>query len=397
MLYRRVPKNGDELSILGFGCMRLPQKDGAVDADRAIRQIRHAIDKGVNYVDTAWNYHGGESEIVLGRALAGGYREKVKVATKLPTWLVRKRDDMDRFLNAQLDKLAVSRIDYYQVHSLNGASWDAMQGLGVASFLDQAQSDGRIVNPGFSFHGPVDEFKKIVDAYPWTSCLIQYNYLDEHEQAGTEGLEYAASKGLAVMIMEPLRGGQLASAPPEPVRALWAEAPTRRTPAAWALRWVWNRPEVTVVLSGMNDENHIEENLAAADEGLPNSLTPHELELIARVGRTYRELVKVSCTSCGYCLPCPNGVLIPQCFEAYNNLHMFNMPEAARFLYVMQVGGVVSGRPGYASQCEECGECLDKCPQSLKIPELLKDVARALESGDLRQIEAMVRRNMMVE
>ena len=203
MLYREMPKNGDRLSILGFGCMRLPEKDGAIDEGRALRQVRHAIDHGVNYIDTAWPYHAGQSEPFVGRALADGYREKVKLATKLPAWMVNGRDDMDRFLNAQLKKLNTERIDYYLVHSLVGDLWDKIEPLGVTDFLDRAKADGRIVNAGFSFHGSPGDFTRIVDAYAWDFCQIQYNYLDEQNQAGTKGLEYAAAKGLGVIVMEP--------------------------------------------------------------------------------------------------------------------------------------------------------------------------------------------------
>jgi predicted aldo/keto reductase-like oxidoreductase len=397
MLYRRMPKNGDELSVLGFGCMRLPRNDGVIDEERAARQIRRAIESGVNYVDTAWNYHSGASETFLGRALAGGLREQVKLATKLPSWLVKRRQDMDQFLNAQLKKLVTTHIDYYQVHGLNGAAWDAMNHLGVTGFLDQAIADGRIVNAGFSFHGSAEDFRRIVDAYPWTFCLIQYNFLDEHNQAGKEGLQYAASKGLGVIIMEPLRGGNLSlPAPPPEVDAIWREAQHRRTPAEWALRWVWNHPEVTVVLSGMNDEKHLEENLAVAVEAHPNSLTASELELVRRAGQKYREITRVACTSCGYCLPCPNGVSISQCFEVYNDLHAFRQAAAARVMYALQMSGMLGGKPGYASQCEECGDCLDKCPQFLKIPDLLKDVVKDLEGEDLGRSEAFVRQMLML-
>ncbi|MFB3777531.1 MAG: aldo/keto reductase [Bryobacteraceae bacterium] len=398
MLYRRVPRNGDELSALGFGCMRLPQKDGAIDEPRAVRQIRHAIDRGVNYVDTAWNYHGGESERVLGRALAGGYREKVKLATKLPAWLVKSPEDMDRFLNTQLEKLVTNHIDYYMVHSLNGAGWQAMDHLGVTGFLDRALRDGRIVNAGFSFHGAPEEFKPIADAYPWTFCLMQYNYMDEQNQAGKAGLQYAASRGLAVMVMEPLLGGDLARpSPPPAVASIFSEARISRTPAAWALRWIWNHPEVTVVLSGMNEETHLEENLATASQAYPDSLTAGELDLIRRAAEKYREIRKVGCTSCGYCMPCPKGVEIAKCFEVYNNFHMFGQaPGMARFLYVLNAGGVFSGAPGYASQCEECKDCLEKCPQLLDIPSLLKQVAGELEAEDLSKTEAMVRQMLML-
>ncbi|HPS02884.1 MAG TPA: aldo/keto reductase, partial [Candidatus Sumerlaeota bacterium] len=265
MLYRKMPKNGDELSILGFGCMRLPMLERKIDEPRAIRQIRDAIEHGINYFDTAWPYHAGESEILLGKALRDGYRDRVKVATKLPSWMIKSRADMDRYLNTQLKKLQTDHIDYYLLHSLDGKSWANLARLDVLEFLDQARKDGRIVNPGFSFHGLGEDFKPIVDAYPWIFCQIQYNYLDEDYQAGTAGLEYAASKGLGVIVMEPLRGGNLGlPTPPPAIAAIWNEAPVRRTPAEWALRWVWNHPEVTVVLSGLNDEAHIAENRTIA-------------------------------------------------------------------------------------------------------------------------------------
>jgi uncharacterized protein len=384
MQYRKMPKNGDELSILGFGCMRMPVKDGRIDEPRAIGQIRFAIDQGVNYVDTAWPYHGGESEPLLGKALRDGYRDKVKVATKLPSWMIKSRADMDRYLAAQLGKLGIQQIDYYLIHSLDGMSWDNLARLGVADFLDRAKADGRIVNAGFSFHGMPADFKRIVDAYPWTFCQIQYNYLDENCQAGTEGLQYAAAKGLGVIVMEPLRGGNLASVVPPGVAAIWNEADVRRTPTEWALRWVWNRPEVTVILSGMNEEAHIRENLAIADTAGAHALTEKELRLVERVGRKYKELMKVGCTGCGYCLPCPSEVMIPSCFEEYNKLHMFGAKDEAKFTYALRMSGVVAHGPsGYASQCAQCGACLEKCPQHIRIPEVLAEVAAELEGPDL--------------
>ena len=399
MLYRKMPKNGDELSILGFGCMRLPMKEGKIDEARAIRQIRGAIDEGINYVDTAWPYHAGESEILLGRALRDGYRDRVKVATKLPSWMIKSRADMDRYLAAQLGKLQTDHIDYYLLHSLDGKSWDNLVRLGVLEFLDQAQKDGRIVNAGFSFHGLGEDFKRIVDAYPWVFCQIQYNYLDENSQAGTAGLEYAASKGLGVIVMEPLRGGNLARpTPPTAVAAIWDEAKVRRTPAEWALRWVWNRPEVTVVLSGMNEEAHIAENFAIASEAQANSLTPEELALVERVGRTYRELLKVGCTGCGYCMPCPSNVMIPLCFEEFNNMHLFGPEEAVKFRYALRMSGeLVDGQPGYASQCVECGACLKKCPQHIQIPDKLAQLAAEMEGPDLMDRVAIARKIMKIE
>jgi len=371
--------------------MRLAQKDGRIDEARATRQIRHAIDRGVNYIDTAWPYHAGESEPFVGRALADGYRERVRLATKLPAWLVKNRADMDRFLNAQLEKLNTSRIDYYLVHSLNGGSWDRIAALGVAEFLDRAQADGRIANAGFSYHGLREDFPRVAGAYPWTFCQIQYNYLDEELQAGTEGLLDAARKGLAVIVMEPLRGGTLAAAPPPAIDALWRKAELRRTPAEWALRWVWNHPEVTVVLSGMNDEAQVEENLRIAADAFPGSLTPAEVGLVESVGRKYREIMKVGCTGCGYCQPCPSGVDVPGCFDAFNAFHTFGKTREARFQYVLRASGILSGHPGYASLCSQCGDCLDKCPQSLAIPDLLEQVVAQFEGDGLKDVEAMVR------
>jgi uncharacterized protein len=390
MLRRGMPKSGDELSILGFGCMRLPQKDGKIDRPRAARQVRAAIDRGVNYVDTAWGYHAGESESFLAEALADGYRERVHLATKLPSWLVRETADFDRLLDAQLCRLNTSRIDYYLIHALSGTSWDRLTPLGIREFLDRAKASGKIRHAGFSFHSTLAEFKQIIDGYPWEFCQVQFNFLDTEHQAGTAGVRYAASKGLGVVVMQPLRGGVLAAPPPD-VQAIWREAATPRTPAEWALRWVWNHPEVTLALSGMNDEAQVEENLAIAGHGLANSLTADELALIARAGRRYRELMKVGCTGCGYCDPCPKGVGIAGAFDVYNQLHMFGNEQMARFMYVVGLGGLLSGTRGYASQCEQCGDCVPKCPQHLEIPQLLEEVAAEFEGEGLAEREARVR------
>jgi len=381
VLYRKVPKTGDELSILGFGYMRLPdKKGGGIDEDRAIRQLRYAIDHGVNYVDTAPAYHFGKSEQVLGRALADGYRKKVRLATKLPPWSVRVREDMDRILATQLATLQTDHIDYYLLHSLAKESWEKMKTLDVRAFLDAAKKDGRIRHAGFSFHGDIGTFKEIVDAYDWDFCQIQYNYLDEYNQAGTEGLEYAAKKRLAVMIMEPLRGGNLAGKIPQEVQAIWDDAPVKRSPAAWALRFVWNHPEVTVVLSGMNDEAHIDDNLKTAETSQPGSLTPDELDRISRVREEYLRLMKVGCTGCRYCMPCPAGVDIPGCFSLYNAHHLFPHDRSAKFHYFGRHGGLLSDI-SYAGLCKECGKCENACPQHIPIRASLKDVSKEMEGG----------------
>lgn len=380
MLYRTMPKNGDKLSALGFGCMRLPMVDGDIDEERAIAQIRKAIDDGVNYLDTAWPYHDGESEPLLGKALKDGYRDKVKIATKLPTWMIKSREDMDTFLNAQLEKLGTDHIDYYLIHALSGPSWEAIEALGVKDFLDKAQKDGRIINPGFSFHGLAEDFAPIIDAYPWVFCQIQYNLLDTDFQAGTKGLQYAASKDMGVIIMEPLRGGNLAlPQPPQAVADIWDLAETRRKPVDWALRWVWNHPEVTVVLSGMNEEEHVRQNMAIAAEAEADSLTSEEVDLCKRVAHTYRKLMQVGCTGCGYCMPCPANVQIPTCFDLLNKAHLFDFEEGKRMYSIFAEGTVLQRKPGFASQCVECGMCVEKCPQSINIPEVLKQVVTELE------------------
>jgi predicted aldo/keto reductase-like oxidoreductase len=382
MLYRKVPKTGDELSILGFGYMRLPApaSGSGIDEDRAIRQLRYAIDHGVNYVDTAPAYHFGKSEQILARALEDGYREKVRLATKLPPWSVRSRKDMDRILNGQLATLKTDHIDYYLLHSLTKESFSRLKNLGVLEFLDIAKKDGRIKNAGFSSHADLATFKEIVDSYDWTFCQIQYNYLDEHNQAGTEGLEYARERNLAVMVMEPLRGGNLGGPVPEEVQKIWDESPVKRSPAGWALRWVWDHPEVTVVLSGMNDEVHIDENLKAAEDAYPGSLTEEELLRIAQVRERYGRLMKVGCTGCRYCMPCPFGVDIPGCFSLYNARFLFLHDNSAKFQYFGRHGGLMGG-VSYAGLCKKCGKCEKVCPQHLPVRDRLRDVSREMECG----------------
>ncbi len=383
MQYRQIPKTGDKLSILGFGCMRLPQKrgvpgDGRIDKKRAERQIHTAIEKGINYFDTAMPYHRGGSEAFLGDALANGHRNKVRIATKLPPWSVKQPDDMERILNAQIDRLRTDRIDYYLLHNLAADNWRKLQQMDVLAFLDRAKKDGRIVNAGFSFHGDRETFKSIVDAYDWEFCQIQYNFLDTQHQAGIEGLKYAAENKLGIIIMEPLRGGSLTNPVPQAVQTIWDGAGTRRTPAEWALRWVWNHPEVTVILSGMNEEDHIEENIRAA--GLADSLTEEELGIVGKVEQTYRRLMKAGCTACNYCMPCPSGVNIPGCFEYYNSYHMANDRASARLKYLGNLYGAMGAAKACASLCKKCGKCEEKCPQGLPIQSLLEDVARTFET-----------------
>jgi len=363
------------LSILGFGCMRLPvTKDGNIDENQATDMLRYAIDHGVNYVDTAYPYHNGESEPFVGRALQGGYREKVNLATKLPSWLIKSRADMDRYLDEQLKRLQTDHIDFYLVHGLMKPFWENLSTLGVTDFLDSAIADGRIKYAGFSFHDELALFKEIVDAYDWTFCQIQYNFMDEQHQAGTEGLRYAADHGLGIVIMEPLRGGML-TRDISSINNIWKKAPVRRSLPEWALRWVWNHPEVTVVLSGMSSFEQVEQNVGYAKSGLPDSLSEEELSLFKEVEVEYNKRIKIPCTGCRYCMPCPSNVSIPECFEIYNQGCMFEAPDAASIQYGFALSGFLTGSSGFASQCQECGECEEKCPQGIPIREYLKKVA----------------------
>jgi predicted aldo/keto reductase-like oxidoreductase len=371
MKYRKFGKTGFNASALGFGCMRLPVvNDGTnrIDEPEAIKMLRYAIDNGVNYIDTAYPYHHGNSEIFVGKALKDGYREKVKLATKLPVWLVKEYPDFNKYLDEQLKRLDTEYIDLYLLHALDKGRWDKLLKLDVFKAMDEYKKSGKVKYMGFSFHDDVDTFKKIVDSYDWDFCQIQLNYMDENTQAGMEGLKYAASKGLAVVIMEPIRGGKLAQKPADCIQELWDSAKIKRTPAEWALRWVWNHPEVSVVLSGMSTMEQVVENLRIADEAEPGSLSAEEVALVEKVRDTYNSLSKVACTSCGYCMPCPSGVDIPWNFSFYNEYFMYggSLEEKKKHFNSMA---------GNAVKCIECGKCEKSCPQKLTIRQYLKDVA----------------------
>ena len=379
MQYRNFGKLDWKGSALGFGAMRLPQTDRnpeSVDEPESIRMIRYAIDHGVNYVDTAYPYHGGRSEVAVGKALQDGYREKVKLATKLPVWFITSYDDCDRYLNEQLARLQTDKIDFYLLHGLNKEQWPKLRDLKIFRWIESAMKDGRIQNLGFSFHANLELFKEIVDAYDnWSLAQIQYNYMDTEYQAGTKGLKYAAEKGLALVIMEPLRGGRLSKEPPKQVAKLWETAPEERSPADWALQWVWNQPEVSVVLSGMSAMQHVIENVESAEQSGIGILTDEDLAFVEKVREAYRGLSPIPCTSCGYCMPCPNGVEIPRIFELYNDAIMYEDPRTPRYLYRGPTGLKEEQR---ADQCIECGECEEACPQQIPVAEWLKKVHEML-------------------
>jgi len=380
MKYRKFGKLDWEPSALGFGAMRLPILDydsSRIDEPLAIEMIRHAIDHGVNYVDSAYGYHGGNSERLVGKALKDGYRERVKLATKMPTWLTQKWEDFDRFLDEQLGKLQTDRIDFYLLHGLSNRRWPNLKELGVTEWAEGAIADGRIKHIGFSFHDEFDVLKEIVDYYDgWEFCQIQYNYMDTESSGrgpGTKGLKYAASKGLAVVVMEPIQGGRLAITPPPEVQAIWDEAETKRTPAEWALQWVWNHPEVSLVLSGMSTMQHVVENIESAGRSGPGSLTDYELELFERVKEKYREQGTIGCTDCRYCLPCPEGVAIPDIFTILNENYLRNREET-REKYLEGIAP-----ENRASKCVQCGTCEELCPQQLPIRNLLRGAVRTFE------------------
>jgi predicted aldo/keto reductase-like oxidoreductase len=374
--YRTFGKLDWKASALGFGAMRLPRIDndyGRIDEPEATRMIRYAIDHGVNYVDTAYPYHRENSERFLGRALQDGYRERIRLATKMPTWKIEAAEDFDRYLDEQLEKLQTDHIDFYLLHGLGAERWAALNSLNVLRWAEGAMADGRIGHLGFSFHDEYEVFKEIVDASDlWLFCQIQYNYMDVDYQAGTKGLQYAAEQGLAVVVMEPLRGGRLTKSVPLAVQAIWDDAPEKRTPADWALQWLWNQPEVSVVLSGMSAMEHVEENIESVDRSGPGSLSLEELALYVRTREAYQALSPIPCTDCEYCLPCPNGVNIPRVFGIYNELMMYGDENRAQRVY----GWLDENER--ANLCIECGECLEKCPQHIEIPDWLAKAHQVL-------------------
>jgi predicted aldo/keto reductase-like oxidoreductase len=381
MQYRINNKNGQQVSALAFGCMRFHKSDEEVE-----RQILRAVELGVNYFDTAYVYP--RSEERLGRILAKNQlRDKVLLADKLPPYQVKKPEDAERMLCTQLKRLQTDHIDYYLIHMLpNITEWERLLNLSLADWIAQKKASGQIVNLGFSYHGGLQEFKTLIDAYDWDFCMLQYNYYDENNQAGLSGLNYAVEKGLPVMVMEPLRGGKLAGKLPAAARHVWENASPQRTSAEWGLRWVWNNPHVLTVLSGMNSLEMVEENIQVAEDALPAVLTTSELALYEEVRGILGTMTKVPCTGCNYCMPCPQGVDIPMCFDCYNESS--DSKVMAQFYYVFRTHNHV------ASLCRQCGLCEKHCPQHIPVADKLKEVAQHMERPIVKPLAFLIKRFM---
>ena len=388
MEHRTFEKLGVSPSLLGFGCMRFPKKqDETIDEAEAEKMIDKAMAAGVTYIDTAYPYHNGESEPFVGRVLKKYDRNSFFLATKLPVWLVEKKEDAEKFLQEQLERLDVEYVDFYLMHAMNKERWEKMKELGIPEELEKFKKEGKIRYLGFSFHDDYEVFEEILTSRKWDFCQIQYNYMDEYSQAGVEGLRYANAKGLPVIIMEPLRGGRLVNLLPESAKKLFRADKEGRTPAELALKWLYNQPEVTCVLSGMNSMEMVEQNLKTASESHVGCLTASDAALIEQVKEEIKKHVKVGCTGCGYCMPCPRGVDIPGTFRCYN---------------AMYSEGKKSGRKDYlqctafrkdtasASQCVGCGKCEKHCPQHIEIRKELKCAASELEDVKYKVMKSAI-------
>ena len=388
MQYRKN-RYEEALSLLGYGCMRLTRKGRSIDLEKAESEIMAAFRAGVNYFDTAYLYPG--NEVALGQILEkNGIREQVHIATKLPHYLVQKSSGLDRIFDEQLRRLRTDYVDYYLMHMLTDlAEWERLKSLGILEWIEEKKRKGVIRNIGFSYHGNTDNFLKILDNYDWDFCQIQYNYLDEHTQAGAKGLEAAAARGIPVIIMEPLRGGKLVNLLPEEAKKALARSGRGWTPAEWAFRWLYNQPAVTVVLSGMNSLKMIEENVATASEARAGAFTEADYAVIEQVRQLVRKTERVGCTGCRYCMPCPKGVDIPGVFRSYNAMYA-ESKWSGRWQYIQNVA--MTKEPTFASQCIGCGKCESHCPQGLPIREKLKEADRALRPLPYRLGIALARK-----
>lgn len=376
MQYRKN-KNGEDVSILGYGCMRFTKNMGRIDIPKAERELLFAIKHGVNYFDTAYIY--GGSEAALGEILERNHcREKIMIATKLPQYLVKSRAQAEKILKEELRRLRTTYVDNYLMHMLSDTdNWNRLKSIGIDKWLESLKKKGIIKNIGFSFHGSTEQFISLIDAYDWDFCQIQYNYLDENTQAGKKGLKYAAKKGIPVIIMEPLRGGRLVNLLPKRAKAAVKKDSKQRSAAELAFRWLWNQPEVTCVLSGMNSMSMVKENIKAARTAKAGEFTQEDFDLISELRRSITEDVRIGCTGCGYCQPCPKGVNIPQAFQCYNMTALEGRKHA--FMDYFQTT-TLRALPCNASLCVGCGKCEQHCPQHLPIRKHLKEVVKEFET-----------------
>lgn len=384
----REDRTGNKLSILGYGCMRFTKNGSEVDLDKAEQELMYAIRHGVNYLDTAYVYPGNEEAV--GKILAKNHcRRDINLATKLPHYLIKSKAGAERKFQEELRRLQTDYIDYYLMHMLNDyKTWEKLVGLGIKEWIEEKKKSGAIRNIGFSYHGNSENFKRLLDDYDWDFCQIQYNYLDEHSQAGREGLEYAGKKGIPVIIMEPLRGGRLVNHLPQEAKRLIEEDGSFATPAELAFRWLWDQPQVTCVLSGMNSLDMVKENIRIANLAVPGELTDREFELVARVKEEIRRKMKVPCTGCGYCMPCPNGVDIPMAFHCYNVKYAEHKKSGMKE-YMQSTA--MRHETSSASQCIACGRCERLCPQQIPIREKLKEAVRELETPSYRVVKWAVK------
>lgn len=371
----RLDRKGEKISQLGYGCMRFTKKGNSIDFDKAEKEVMCAVEQGVNYFDTAYIYPG--SEECLGKILAkNNVREKVHIATKLPQYMMRNPEAIEKTFQEELKRLQTDYVDYYLMHMFTDiAEWDNLVKLGIVDWIAKHKADGSVRNIGFSYHGDTQMFLKILDVYDWDFCQIQYNYLDETSQAGREGLHAAAAKNIPVVIMEPLRGGKLVNMLPEGAKKVMAESMRDYSAAEWGLRWLWNQPEVICVLSGMNSIEMVEENIRIASDATAGSFTEDDFAVIEKIKKSIREKEQVGCTGCRYCMPCPKGVDIPGNFYYYNLMYI-ERKSSARFEFAQNMG--LRKEPGFASQCIGCGKCEMHCPQHINIREKLKEADKNL-------------------
>lgn len=398
MKKRTIKKTQEKISPIGFGAMRLPSKNGKINYIESEKLIHHAIDKGINIIDTAAIYNNGESEKVIGKALKGKYKDKVKISTKLPAMNIKKYEDMEKILNKQLERLQINCIDYYFLHNIDLKGMNRLLKKDVLKFISKAKKEGKIKYIGFSYHGPTDEFPLLIDAYDWDMVMVQYNYFDNNVQADIKGIQYATSKGLGIFVMEPLKGGILAGKMPEEVENIFKKTDSSKTNAEWSLSWILNHPEITCVLSGMNTLSQIDENINIGNTAKPNSMSLKELETIDNAKIALKKLLKINCTSCGYCLPCPKGVNIPECMKIYNEKYLFNQKgflNQSLIDYYMTVSGIMINKAN-AGLCNGCGKCLKKCPQKLNIPKELNKVKTEFE-GYLFRLKVLFVKNIGIK